>query len=133
MNSCNLIGNIGKELELMGLSSGNVVKFPLAVAGTKKDETDWINVVAFGKTAETIHSYCKKGDKLGVTGRIKTGSYTNNQGQKVYTFEVIVDRITFIEKKQNQPQAPQQNYYQQPQQQYGYAQTAPIRDEDLPF
>jgi single-strand DNA-binding protein len=84
----------------------------------KKDETDFINCTAFGKTAEAICKYSGKGKKLGVEGRIQTGSYQKQDGTKVYTTDVIVDHADILEFNQ----APQQNGYQQqpPAYQQGY-------------
>jgi single-strand DNA-binding protein len=81
-----------------------VAKFTLAVDGFKKDDTDFIRVVAFGKTAELCQAYLGKGSKVLVEGHIKTGSYEKN-GQKVYTTDVIADRVEFLEKMQKQEQS----------------------------
>jgi len=62
-------------------------------------EADFINCVAFGKTAEIVNKWFKKGSKIGVIGRINTGSYTNKDGNKVYTTDVAVESIEFIGSK----------------------------------
>lgn len=70
----------------------------------KKDgeqNTDFIQCIAFGKTAELIERYFFKGMKIGVDGRIQTGSYENKDGQKVYTTEVLAERVEFVESKNN--------------------------------
>ena len=88
-----LIGNLTKDIDLKfqagsGLAIG---KFSLAVARQKKGETDFINCIAFGKTAETMSQYLFKGSKVAVEGHIQTGSYTNKEGHKVYTTDVVID------------------------------------------
>lgn len=109
MNQVQLIGRLGKEPEVRYTGNGFcTARFSLAVPrpprkdGTK--ETDWINIVLFGKTAELAEKYCFKGQQVGISGRIQTGSYTNRDGQKVYTTEVVGDRLDIITwKDQQQP------------------------------
>lgn len=103
MNKVLLIGRITKAIELRYTQSGMaIVKFTLAInRETKKDETDFINCVAYGKTAELISKYLDKGNQLAVEGRITTGSYEKD-GKKVYTTDVLVERIQFIETKKKE-------------------------------
>lgn len=99
MNSVNLIGRLTKEPELrFGSGSGTALcRFTLAVNRTfKKDEADFINCIAFGKTAETISQYVTKGRQIGVTGEIRTGSYEAQDGTKRYTTDVVVNNFTFV-------------------------------------
>ena len=104
MNSVNLIGNLVADPELKG-QNNNVVNFRVAVQRqfknkqTNEYETDFINCVALGRTAEIVSDNFTKGNKLGITGSIQTGSYENKQGQKVFTTDVIVNNITFVESK----------------------------------
>jgi single-strand DNA-binding protein len=94
-----------------------VAKFTLAVDRKfKKDgeqSADFINCTAFGKTAEVIEKYVTKGTKIIVEGRWQTGSYTNKDGNKVYTNDCMVENIEFCESKsqqaQNNAQAPTPN------------------------
>ena len=118
MNRACLTGRVTKELQLQQSAQQSYVKFTLAVDRMKKDEADFINCTAFGKTAEAICKYSGKGKKLGVEGRIQTGSYQKQDGTKVYTTDVIVDHADILEFNQ----APQQNGYQQqpPAYQQGY-------------
>lgn len=80
-----------------------VARYTLAVDRRVKkdgqDNADFIPCVAFGKAGEFVEKYCKKGTKLAVTGRIQTGSYTNRDGQKVYTTEIVVEEQEFAESK----------------------------------
>ena len=102
MNNVNLVGRFTKELELKYSKEGKaMLKSNIAVNRTK-DVTDFINIVAFGKTAELIAEYHKKGDMIALNGSIWTGSY-EKEGQKVYTFEVCVNQITFVKSAKNEP------------------------------
>lgn len=113
-------GNLGKDPEYKVSQSGNgIVRFSLAVKGNRKDDngeykTNWINCLAFGKTAELITNHCKKGDKIGIRGSLETGSYTNNENKTVYTTDIIVQEIEFLTSKQQNGQVQQQHSIQQP-------------------
>ena len=97
MNKTMLLGRVTKDIELkFGKDGMAIAKFSVAVNRMKKGETDFINCIAFGKTAETIANYIKKGSQIGIEGHIQTGSYTNKDGHKVYTTDVIVDRFDFV-------------------------------------
>lgn len=99
INKVILIGRLTKNPDLT-YTPGNgtaVAKFGLAVTRPfKKDETDFINCVAFGKTAETITQYLVKGNPIAVTGRIQTGSYDAKDGTKRYTTDVIIESFEFV-------------------------------------
>jgi single-strand DNA-binding protein len=95
MNNVNLVGRFVRDLELKYSKEGKaMLKSSVAVSRTK-EITDFINIVAFGKTAELIAEYHKKGDLIALNGSIWTDSY-DKEGQKVYTFEVCVNQITFV-------------------------------------
>lgn len=99
MNKCIMCGNITKNIELrFAAGSGNAVaRFSVALQRMKKDDgADFINCVAFGKTAETINQYLGKGSKILFEGHVQTGSYDNKEGIKVYTTDFIVDRFEFV-------------------------------------
>ena len=108
MNRVILIGRTTKDAEVRYAQGSNtaVAKFSLAVDRKfKKDgepTADFINCTAFGKTAEVIEKYVHKGTKIAVTGRIQTGSYTNKDGQRVYTTDVMLEELEFCESKNNQ-------------------------------
>lgn len=104
MNSVVLIGRLTKDPEVrVSQDGGAIARYSLAVDRRKKDSgADFISCVAFGKGAEFAEKYLKKGTKIGVTGRIQTGSYTNKDGQKVYTTDVIVDTHEFVESKKTE-------------------------------
>ena len=84
-----------------------IARYRLAVDRRfKKNEADFIPCVAFGKSGEFAEKYFHKGMKVGVVGRIQTGSYTNREGVKVYTTDVIVEEQEFMESKGNQEEKP---------------------------
>lgn len=129
MNKCVLIGNLTKDIDLKfqagsGLAIG---KFSLAVARQKKGETDFINCIAFGKTAETMSQYLFKGSKVAIEGHIQTGRYTNKEGHKVYTTDVVIDRFEFVGGK-NEGQATQGG-----NQQSFNDDITPVDDDMMPF
>ena len=101
MNTVQLLGNIVRDPELKyAAGSGTAVsRFTVAVKRQfKKDESDFINCIAFGKTAETIAQYFVKGNKIAIIGHIQTGSYEKD-GKKVYTTDIIVDAFDFVNSK----------------------------------
>lgn len=167
INRAVVVGRLTKDPELRKTTSGkSVVQFNLACNRNKSSEgqpeADFINCVAWNKTADTMQQYLHKGDLIGIEGRIQTRNYQDNSGRTVHVTEVIIDSMQFLQPKQkeNQPQnqqqysAPQTNSYQQsyqaPQQQgyqyqqeplyqppqnnaYGSGDTLDISSDDLPF
>lgn len=108
MNSVNLIGNIGRDLELKTTkSSKSVVSFSLAVKGYNK--TNWINVVAWQKTAEVICAHCSKGSQIAITGGIDVRDYEDKSGNKRTAVEVIANAVDFIGAKKENNQEISQN------------------------
>mgnify|MGYP003613150870 CR=1 FL=1 len=99
MNQVNLLGRLTKDPELKYGASGNAYcKFTLAInRAFKKDEVDFISCTAFGKAAETIAEYVKKGDQFAIGGRIQVDVYESN-GEKKYSTSVMVENFTFISK-----------------------------------
>ena len=107
MNKVIIIGRFTRDPEIKystGENATATARFSLAVNRRFKNkegnyDADFINCVAFGKTAEFIEKYFTKGMAIGITGRIQTGSYINNEGQKVYKTEVVVEETEFVESK----------------------------------
>ena len=107
MNKVIIIGRFTRDPEIKystGENATATARFSLAVNRRFKNkegnyDADFINCVAFGKTAEFIEKYFTKGMAIGITGRIQTGSYINNEGQKVYTTDVVVEETEFVESK----------------------------------
>jgi len=133
MNSVQLLGRIGKPPEIRYSQSGTAVcNVSLATSEKVKGEekTQWHRLVAFGKTAELIEKYINKGDQLCVEGKISYGSYEKD-GNKVYTTDIIVNRIHFV----SSPKKGQQGQHQQNQQSAQQQNTDPIPDDDsdIPF
>ena len=104
MNNVTLMGRLTRDPELQYSNNGTAFsKFSIAVPRDfKRDETDFINCLAFKKTAETIAEYLSKGKRIALQGRIQTGNYENKNGEKVNTFEVIVDKFEFIDSSKTQ-------------------------------
>ena len=113
MNKTILMGRVVREPEIrytQGENQMSIARYTLAVDRKfKKDgeqTADFINCVAFGKSAEFAEKYLHKGTKIAVVGRIQTGSYTNKDGQKVYTTDVVVEEQEFCESKVQQQEQP---------------------------
>lgn len=102
MNKVCLIGRLTRDPEVKGEGDKKLSRYSLAVdrkvSKNAEKQTDFINCVCFGKTAEFAEKWLKKGTKVGVTGRIQTGSY-EKEGQKIYTTDVIVEEHDFAESK----------------------------------
>ena len=103
MNKVEMIGWIVKDPEVRYTNAQTAIaKLTLAVDRRHKKDgeqaTDFISCVSFGKTAEFIEKYFRKGNRMGLCGRIQTGSYTNRDGQKVYTTDVVIEEVYFVEK-----------------------------------
>ena len=107
MNRVILMGRLTRDPNISYSQSGDnmaIARFTLAVdrRGKQTDNqqtADFIGCVTFGRQAEFAEKYLRQGTKVAVTGRIQTGSYTNKDGQKVYTTEVVLDDIEFAESK----------------------------------
>lgn len=108
MNKVFLMGRLTRDAEVrysQGQNPMAIARYTLAVdrrqarGGDGQPTADFINCVAFGKSAEFAEKYFRKGIKILVTGRIQTGSYTNKDGQTVYTTEVVVEDQEFAESK----------------------------------
>lgn len=110
MNNVTLVGRFTADPEIRANNDMTIARFTLAVDRRIKRENeqqaDFITCVAFGKTAEFIEKWFKKGDKFGAVGRIQTGSYTNREGRKVYTTDVVVEQAEFVERKGNETRTP---------------------------
>ena len=110
MNKVIEIGRSVSNVELKQTSSGtSAVEFSIAVKRTFKNangqyDSDFFNCIAFNKTAELIGKYVKKGDMIGIEGKLQTRNYTNREGKKVYVTEIVVEQVEFLQsKKQDEP------------------------------
>ena len=147
INNAVLVGRVTKDIELKQTQANkSVTQFVLAVNrqfknGNGEREADFINIVAWGKTAELLAQYVHKGSQIGVVGRIQTRNYENQQGQRVYITEVVAENFQMLESRsqqqgqhQAQPQqrtaAPQQNKQPDP---FAGGTPMSLNDDDLPF
>lgn len=139
MNKVNLIGRICNDLEVKEAGENKYTRFTLAVNRNYTDDdgnrpADFISCVAWNKSAEIINQYFKKGNQIGVTGKIQTGSYDRQDGTKAYTTDIIVEGFDFLDKKEDRP-APE--YTETPKQEEDpfkdFGDEVELTDEDLPF
>ena len=140
MNKAILMGRLTRDPDVRYTQGGDpmcIARYTLAVDRRFKregqDGADFIPCVAFGKGGEFVEKYCKKGTKLAVSGRIQTGSYTNKEGQKVYTTEIVVEEQEFAESKA--AQSGQQNTQPAKEEEGmdGFMNIPEGIDESLPF
>lgn len=137
MNKVILMGRLTKDPDIrytQGEQPMCIARYSLAVdrrhASKDDQKADFINIVGFGKSGEFAEKYLKKGTKVVVTGRIQTGSYTNKDGQKVYTTDVVAEDQEFAESKNAGASAAAPA--PAPQADNGF-QDIPEIDEELPF
>ena len=137
LNSTCLVGRLTKDAELRYTPNNQAVAtFTLAVNRPFKSqngerETDFINCVIWRQQAENLANWAKKGALIGITGRIQTRSYENQQGQRVYVTEVVADSFQLLEFNKQNDQGRSQSHSQQ-----GFerqAEPMDISDDDLPF
>lgn len=145
INSVNLTGRLTRDPELRVSQSDIAIgNFTLAVNRNFTDrngerQADFINCVAFKKTAELLKQYVSKGSQIGVTGRLQSRSYENKEGQRVYVTEVVVENLVFLDTKSDNAQQSTNNYNQQSnvsvgQNPFGNSTgNVDITEEDLPF
>ena len=101
LNQCTIVGRLTRDVELSDANGTSIARASVAVTRDyqNKDgnyDSDFIPIVAMGKSAEFLNKYFNKGDAIAVNGSIRTGSYTNKEGQKVYTTNVAVEKISFV-------------------------------------
>lgn len=141
MNKAIIMGRLTRDPEIRWTQAGNsqeqmcIARYTLAVDRRQREAgADFIPVVAFGKAGEFAEKYFKKGTKLVVTGRIQTGSYTNKEGAKVYTTEIVAEDQEFAESKAAGQQGNGQVAAGQPQtDDQGFMNIPDGIDEELPF
>ena len=147
MNKVILMGRLTRDAEIryaQGDNSLAIARFSLAVdrrysKNAEEQSTDFINCVAFGKIAEFFERFGRKGTKFVVEGRIQTGSYTNKDGVKVYTTDIVVEDQEFAESKNanqqnnNNVQAGQSPYGNMPTDSDGFMHIPSDIDDEVPF
>ena len=137
INKVLLLGNLGRDPELRSTPKGNkVLNFPMATSRRWKDreteevhdETDWHRIVVWGRQAEVLSEYLKKGSQVHVEGRLQTRSWSDNDGAKRYTTEIVASRIQMLGRPEDrrapesvdEPEAPSEA-------------VEPDGDDDIPF
>jgi single-strand DNA-binding protein len=142
MNSVSLMGRLTRDPEVRYTANTQLANARFSVAvdrrlskekrmeaeNNNQPTADFINCVAFGRTAEVIGQYFHKGNRIAITGHIQTGSYENQQGQRVYTTDVVVDSFDFVESNKDN-NSNQENTAQD----YGFNQATPTSNNELPF
>ena len=140
------MGRLTRDPNISYSQSGDnmaIARFTLAVDrrgrrqdGAEQQTADFIGCVCFGRSAEFAEKYLRQGMKVAVSGRIQTGSYTDRNGQKVYTTDVVLDDIEFAESKTAEHRNGNTGYYgQEPQSDPGdgFMNIPDGIDEELPF
>ena len=141
LNSVCLVGRMTKDAELRYTPNNQAVAtFSLAVNRNFKSqngerEADFINCVIWRQQAENLANWAKKGDLIGITGRIQTRSYENQQGQRVYVTEVVAENFQLLESRKDREAGQSQGYSQPDFSRQEPMNTNPmdISDDDLPF
>lgn len=159
LNRAVLTGRLTRDPELKYTQSGTAVcSFTLAVDRQFRNQNgdrdaDFINCVIWRKSAENFANFTHKGSLVGVEGRVQTRNYENQQGERVYVTEIVIDNFALLEPKSGENTAPQQNYSQQASQgrqaqqtnnytqpqgngyqgNYGAPQVQTVTDDQLPF
>lgn len=136
INNVVLIGRLTSDVELRYTPQNQAVRqFTLAVNRNFKNQNgeydaDFINCVIWGKLAENFANWTKKGNLVGITGRIQTRNYENQQGQRVYVTEVVAESFQLLEKRDNS--ANQNSMAEQMPPSFA-GNPMDIKDDDLPF
>ena len=143
MNKVILMGRLTREPEVRYSQGDNpmaIARFSLAVDRRRQNNADgqsadFINIVAFGRLGEFAEKYLHKGTKIALSGRIQTGSYTNKDGQRVYTTDIVADDIEFAESKNssNAELSGNATNNQIPADSDGFMNIPEGIDEELPF
>ena len=125
LNQCQFIGRLGQDPKIQTTQSGDTMAtFSIAVSekwndkqGNRQEKTEWVNITAFGKLAEIVGRYVKKGSQVFVQGKFTTRKYTDQQGVERYSTEIRAQSMQMLggngQSQQPQPQAGNQQAYQQ--------------------
>ena len=136
MNNVSLVGRLTKDVELKYTGSQTAVATgTLAVnrqfkSANGEKETDFINIVAWRKTAEILSNYASKGSQIGITWRIQTRNYEVNDGKRVYVTEVVAETVMLLDGKSNNQQPQPQ---QKQERSFSASSTVDIDELTLPF
>jgi len=122
LNQCQFIGRLGKDPEMRYTTAGKTVaSFSIACGekwkdkntGEQQEKTEWVNCTAFGKLAEIIEKYLKKGSQVYVSGKFTTDKYTDKQGIEKYSTKVIINQMQMLGSKGDNQAAPAQDAHNQ--------------------
>lgn len=150
LNQCNFIGNLGRDPETKFMPNGEpVCNFSIAVSetwrdknsGEKKESTEWVRVVVYGKLAEVCGQYLKKGSSVFISAKCKTRKWTDKDGAEKYTTEFVASEMKMLGGKSDgasqgggqQPAPQQRQQAPAPQQRQAPAQPQGNFDDDIPF
>lgn len=131
MNKVILIGRLTKDVEVRNAGEMKIARYSLAIDRKKKDleqTADFVNCVAFGRGGEFAEKYLHKGMKIGVIGRIQSGSYLDKDGKRVYTTDIVVEDHEFVESKNANEQTTSVKTDEN-----GFVSVPDGVDEELPF
>jgi single-strand DNA-binding protein len=135
VNEVILLGNTGNDPKIINASSGKIAKFSLATSESYKDKngerktlTEWHNCVVFGKLADIVEEYVKKGMQLYVNGKIKYGEYESD-GVKKYTTDIIVNTLKMVSKPEKKEEKPAERGGNN----YSPVEVTVEKNDDLPF
>jgi single-strand DNA-binding protein len=108
LNQCNFIGRIGKDIELRYIPNGTAVvntsigcgdDYKDKQTGQKVEQTNWVNLAFFGRTAEVLSEYCRKGSKIFVSGKYKTTKWQGQDGTDKYKTEIVVSELILLDSR----------------------------------
>ena len=133
MNTFNITGRIYKDLTLRTTTNGKqVLDIPLATTNAKDDST-FLNITTFNKTAENVSKYCKKGDTLGIEGIIKNHNWEDENKVKHYDYSFLANRVEFLNIKKQEAKEEVQEEKQEEVVETVSQDDLTITDDDLPF
>ena len=115
-----LLGRVGKDVEVKDVNGTKCAIFTIATSEKYKDRngeyqenTQWHNVVAWRNVADICERFVKKGDQIGIEGRLQTRNYTNSEGRKIYVTEIIVENFEFLQTKRQEEQPTEQPKFEE--------------------
>ena len=137
MNNVVLVGRLYNNPVVTYTQNGtSIAKFGVAVDRRFKQEggqtADFLNVISFGKTGEFVEKWFHKGDPIALTGRIQTGSYTKQDGTKVYTTDIVAEAVEFVPKQSNHEQ-PAEEETEAAESNTGFMEITAEDEKGLPF
>ena len=134
MNKAIITGRVTAQPKMQQAGDLQIAKYSLAVERKKRGEVDFINIVAFGKQAEFAEKYLTKGMKIGVSGRIQTGSWKAQDGSTRHSFDIVAEEVEFLQNKsENSVQSVEDGFVPSPTSTTGTRVWEEATQEELPF